>query len=114
MLLPTRTTKQAKKNIKQLQNEKNEIKKTNSEILKECGLFQEKLYSKQQNCEETQNEILNILSNSIQKEQNKQLTNFINKNELKQAMYQIENEKSPGIDGILVEFYKTFYDIVES
>ena len=29
-------------------------------------------------------------------------------------MYQIENEKSPGIDGILVEFYKTFYDIVES
>ena len=48
------------------------------------------------------------------KEQNKQLTNFINKNELKQAMYQIENEKSPGIDGILVEFYKTFYDIVES
>ena len=106
--------KQAKKNVKQLQNEKNEIKKTNSEILKECGLFQEKLYSKQQNCEETQNEILNILSNSIQKEQNKQLTNFINKNELKQAMYQIENEKSPGIDGILVEFYKTFYDIVES
>ena len=29
-------------------------------------------------------------------------------------MYQIENEKSSGIDGILVEFYKTFYDIVES
>ena len=28
-----------------------------------------------------------------------------NKNELKQAICQMENEKSPGIDGIPTEFY---------
>ena len=34
-----------KKQIKQLQNEKNKIIKTNSEILKECSLFYQTLYS---------------------------------------------------------------------
>ena len=57
--------KQAKKHIKQLQNEKNEIIKTNSEILKECRLFNQKLFSKQENRVETQNEILNNLPKSI-------------------------------------------------
>ena len=37
---------------------------------------------------------------SIEKEQNEQLIKLINKNELKQAIYQMENDKSPGIDGI--------------
>ena len=53
--------KQIKKHIKQLQNEKNEIIKTNSEILKECKIFYQKLFTKQENCVETQNEILNKL-----------------------------------------------------
>ena len=57
--------KRAKKHIKQLQNKKNEIIKTNSEILKECRLFNQKLFSKQENRVETQNEILNNLPKSI-------------------------------------------------
>ena len=93
---------------------KNKIVKTNSEILKEYRLFYQKLYSKQQNCEETQNEILNNIPNSLYKKQNKQLTKQINKNELKETIYQMENEKSPGIDGIFIEFYKTFYEIIEN
>ena len=93
---------------------KNEIIKTNSEILKECSKFYQNLYSKQQNCKETQNEILNNLPNLMKNELNEQLTKSINKNELKQAIYQMENDKSPGIDGIPVEFYKTFYDTLEN
>ena len=50
----------------------------------------------------------------MKNELNEQLTKSINKNELKQAIYQMENDKSPGIDGIPVEFYKTFYDTLES
>ena len=114
IFLPTRITKSSKNYIKQLQNKKNEIIKTNSEILKQCRLFYQNLYSKQQNCKETQNEILNNLSDSIEKEQNEQLIKLINKNELKQAIYQMENDKSPGIDGIPIEFYKTFYETLEN
>ena len=106
--------KQIKKHIKQLQNEKNEIIKTNSEILKECRIFYQKLFTKQENCVETQNEILNKLPTSMKNEQNEYLTKQINKNELKQAMFQMQNEKSPGIDGIPVEFYKTFYETLEN
>ena len=50
----------------------------------------------------------------MKNELNEQLTKSINKNELKQAIYQMENDKSPGIDGIPVEFYKTFYDTLEN
>ena len=44
---------------------KNEIIKTNSEILKECRLFYQKLFTKQENCVETQNEISKNLPNSM-------------------------------------------------
>ena len=81
---------------------KNEIFKTNSEILKEWRLYYKKPYSNQQT---------NTFSNSIEKEQNEQLTNLISKKELKQAILQMENEKSPGIDCIPVEFYKTFIQL---
>ena len=50
----------------------------------------------------------------MKNELNEQLTKSINKNDLKQAIYQMENDKSPGIDGIPVEFYKTFYDTLEN
>ena len=50
----------------------------------------------------------------MKNELNEQLTQSINKNELIQAIYQMENDKSPGIDGIPVEFYKTFYDTLEN
>lgn len=106
--------KQTKKHIKQLQNEEDKILKTNSEILKECKLYYQKLYSKQQNCKKTQNEILQNLPKKLNEQQNQQLTEHINKNELKVAIHQMENEKSPGIDRIPIEFYKAFYDVLEN
>ena len=88
---------------------KNEIIKTNSEILKECRIFYQTLFTKQENCVETQNEILNKLPTSMENEQNEYLTKLINTNELKQAIFQMQNDKSPGIDSKPVEFYKNFY-----
>ena len=50
----------------------------------------------------------------MKNEQNEYLTKLIIKNELNQARYQMQNDKSPGIDGIPVEFYKTFYETLEN
>ena len=49
----------------------------------------------------------------VQYNQNEKLIIPISKNELKEAIDQMENDKSPGIDGIPIEFYKIFYDKIE-
>ena len=49
----------------------------------------------------------------LQNTQNEKLIKPINKNELKEAIDQMENDKSPGIDGIPIESYKIFYDKIE-
>ena len=90
--------KQTKKHIKQLQNE---LLNSNSEILKECTSFYQTIYTKQANCEETQIELLNKITKKVQTIQNEKLTSYINKNELKQAINEMKNEKSPGMDIIL-------------
>ena len=105
--------KQAKKHIKELQNEKNKTLTTNLEILKECKNFYQKLYNKPKNCSETQKELLKNIPKLVQNNQNQKLIKPINKNKLKEAINQMENDKSPGIDGIPIEFYKTFYDKIE-
>ena len=81
--------------------------------LKECKNFYQKLYNKQKNCSETQKELLKNTPKLVQNNQNEKLIKPINKNELKEAIDQMENDKSPGIDGIPIEFYKTFYDKIE-
>ena len=103
--------KQAKKQIKQLQNKQNKILTTNLEILRDCQKFDQKLYNKQKNCLDTQKELLNNIPKKLEIEHNEQIIKPINKNKIKQALNQMENDKSPGIDGIPIKFYKTFYTI---
>ena len=47
-------------------------------------------------------------------EHNSNLTKHINESELKEAIFQMENDKSPGIYGLPVEFYKQFYDLLKN
>ena len=110
----TEKVKQTKKQIITLQNEQNKTLTNSHEILKECHNYYQQLYKKQNNCKLTQQQLLMNIPKLVTKNQNEQLTKAIQKNELKQAIEQTENEKSPGIDGILIEFYKTFYDLLET
>ena len=50
----------------------------------------------------------------LQNTQNEKLIKPINKNELKEAIGQMENHKSLGIDGIPIESYKIFDDKIEN
>ena len=105
---------QTKKQIKTLQNEQNKTLKSNHDILKECHRYYQNLYKKQNNCNRMQQELLQNIPKIVTANQNNQLTKTIQKTELKQAIEQTENDKSPGIDRIPIEFYKTFYDLLEN
>ena len=53
------------------------------------------------------------LNSKISENQNQILTKPVEISEIKLATENMENDKSPGIDGIPVEFYKEFYQIVK-
>ena len=54
------------------------------------------------------------MSKTVTTEQNENLTKTIIKTEIKEAIFQMENNKSPGIDGIPFEFYKEFLTHIEN
>ena len=99
--------KETKKHIKQLQNDKNE-KFLGMHIFLSNNIHQtSKLRG-------NKNQLLTKILNKLQTQQNEKIRSYINKNELKQAINQMENNKSPGLDGIPIEFYKTFYEVIEN
>ena len=99
--------KETKKHIKQLQNDKNE-KFLGMHIFLSNNIHQtSKLRG-------NKNQLLTKILNKLQTQQNEKIRSYINKNELKQAINQMENNKSPGLDRIPIEFYKTFYEVIEN
>ena len=67
------------------------------------------VYNKQNNSKETQKDLLENITQIKEIE----LTNTINKQELKQAIHEMENDQLPGIDRIPMESYRESYVILE-
>ena len=83
-------------------------------MLKECKTFYQNLCSKFQTCNKTQNQLLQNIPKTVTTEHNENLTKTITKTEIKEAIFQMENNESPGIDGIPIEFYKEFLAHIEN
>ena len=74
-------------------------------------------YSNLYKCESVSKDHLqNIISNIQEKEISDDVSNDLEKDisndEVKVALYQMNKNKSPGIDGLTVEFYQYFWDII--
>ena len=80
--------------------------------MSECQQFYQKLYNKQKTCQIKQNQLLENINSKISEKQNQTLIKEIEL-EIKEALQNMENDKSPGIDGIPVEFYKELFDILK-
>ena len=109
--------KQKQKTIKQLETIENDkiITLTNDfQILNYCKNFFSDLYTKTQTNAKIQEKLLNPLKAKITNEDNKKLTQQITFAELKTATFKLENGKSPGIDGIPIEFYKSYYEYIKN
>ena len=78
------------------------------EILKYCKTFYFNLYSKTQTNSELQQELSQPLNPKITHEANEKPIQQISLSKLKTAIFQMENGKSLGIDGLPTEFYKSF------
>lgn len=57
--------------------------------------------------------LLQNIPNKITQQQNEILIKQINENKLKQEIFQMENYKYPGIDGLPIEYYKEFYEYLK-
>ena len=82
-------------------------------MLKECKTFYQNLCSKFQTCNKTQNQLLQNIPKTVTTEHNENLTKTT-KTEFKEVIFQMENNKSPGIDGVTIEFYKEFLAHIEN
>lgn len=54
------------------------------------------------------------MKKNLKNEDNEDLTKTIALAKLKTAIFEMENGKSPGIDGLQIEFYKTFHDLFKT
>ena len=74
--------------------------------------FYKDLYAKEEIDSEAQDRLFNKLKHKLTDSQKKTCEGKITKEELTDALKMMHNNKSPGEDGIPVEFYKTFWNII--
>lgn len=59
-------------------------------------------------------QLLQNIPKTVTIKQNNLLTKPVNKSEIKEATFQMENQKFPGIDGRPIEFYKELHNVLEN
>ena len=101
-----------RKYIKEMTNENGDTITGNTEIRKEMRQNFISRYKKEQTNPDTLNQYLNLINNEISTEQNNQLTKQITNTEIKNAMFSIGRNKSPGPDGFPAEFFQKYWEIV--
>lgn len=103
--------RQLKKSINKIYNEKGELLENQDDILRYEKYFYEKMYtSKNTNIEEINNYMSNIdFNHTLSEEESLKCEGLVQEKECIQALKKMKLNKSPGSDGLTVEFYKTFW-----
>ena len=82
--------------------------KDQKEILKEIEQYYKNLYESEGSNKQCTNELIEMLENKLEDENRKEIGKFINSEEIEKNIHSLSNNKSPGSDGLTVEFYKIF------
>ena len=104
---------QTKKSITSLKNRNGEVKSEDEKILKIAKEYYTDLYNKAQTNQEEQETLLNKYEKEISNDWHPKLTKTFEVKEIFQALKSMEENKSPGKDGIPMEFYLTFWQILK-
>ena len=103
---------QAKNVIYQLVDEKGNNFSENENLLDISEKYYTKLFSKSRTCPQKQDLLLRKISNRLGHNDRVSLDAPLNLEELDVAVSSLANGKSPGPDGITVEFYKKFWHLI--
>ena len=76
--------------------------------------FIKRFIRKQTTVKKPQNKLLQHITPNLTQTQNTKLTQKIQISEIREAIYSMENGKFPGIDGLPIEFYKDFYELLKN
>ena len=87
--------------------------KTHENIMKISTNFYSSLYTPNKVKTKTQEKLLSNIKKRISSEQKQKLDASINLDELFAAVFGMEEGKSPGLDGIPIEFYKEFWSEIK-
>ena len=80
-------------------------------LLSEIHAFNKDLYSAETCDENAQNEFLCDAMPRLTEEESKLSEGALTEEELRKALFSLENDKSPGIDGLTANFYKYFWPL---
>ncbi|MBY0580759.1 MAG: reverse transcriptase family protein [Rickettsiales bacterium] len=106
--------KLAKQLVTEINGRDGLIKTEPKEILTEFENYYKNLYKHKENDKLSQISLFsNAMVKKISKDENKMLEKEILECEIKQSLWQMKNNKSPGSDGLTIEFYKCFFDIIK-
>ena len=105
---------QNKKTITKLKNKNGELKTKDEEILKIAQEFYSDLYKKAEINKKEQENLIKKYDKKISNNWHPSLINPFEEKELYQALKTMEKNKSPGKDGIPMEFYITFWHLMKN
>ena len=102
-------SKQESNSIKEL-NTNNGLSRKTEDILDYVHQYYSKLYTRENIHSAKEEDILNLITNKINEIERQNCDKEISIEELTNALKGMNRNKSPGIDGITVEFYIKFWD----
>ena len=104
---------QAEKSISKLKLANNQTITNPDDIINEIKSFYEQLYAKQGINDPTLQHLLQSTPTPKISNQSKQKCDLpLTEMEMKQAIFSMEKNKSPGSDGLTVEFYQHFWELI--
>ena len=75
--------------------------------------FYKNLYTPSKVCTSKQERLLKLIKNKISKEQRDTLDAQLKDEEIEKAVFQLQKNKSPGLDGLPAEFYQEYWSLIK-
>ena len=104
---------QQKNIINELQDENGDIKTDDEDLIRITEKYYTKLYTATKVNSVKQHHLLRNIKKKISAEDKNKLDAPITEEELLEAVMQLNDNKSPGLDGITAEFYKTYWYLLK-